>query len=539
MGALTLKSLAFYLRNWDTEKSESVDPTDGFGSNVRIYINNNRIVQIEPEYSIHTFNTWLTDKSRQFFDGIFCTEAFTKHDKENSAKNSTFKSWSQIIKNLTQVIYLYDHCNQQKTKKYFFTIIFENVSLEVLSLLLIMSQNYSFINLKRAETFKVDNDLESNFQLNLTTSSKIKLTNSSMCILLSTNTRYEGYFLNLSLRQRFFKGNFKCFSVGSLIDFTFPVISLGSNLNAIKSISEGNNLICQSLKSAKNPLLIYNSDLAKRSDGTFLIKTLQTLKHANIFDKAWNSISCFSSTLSETGNQSLAKVLPMSKNDINNFSILYWLNVNTKNISNFKKLTNFKLLSLKLKTLNIQKLLIDQGFLKYRNLNFYHNNFNPTKVNYYSSQVSMFYENEETFINTEGLIKRTTKIIFRKQTKNQWQLLRKIFKHLKTNFKFLNDKNNQLIFFDLKNRNKFKNFVYFQYQATQFLINLNFHLLIKTNSFFFMYKTFKNKQQKLFSTKLKYWLDDFYSGGRDDYSQNSSIMANCSKLLRSQSTNFF
>jgi NADH dehydrogenase/NADH:ubiquinone oxidoreductase subunit G len=45
----------------------------------------------------------------------------------------------------------------------------------------------------------------------------------------------------------------------------------------------------------------------------------------------------------------------------------------------------------------------------------------------------MFYENEETFINTEGFIKRTSKLIFDKKTKNSWQILRRILKHLNTN----------------------------------------------------------------------------------------------------------
>ena len=43
----------------------------------------------------------------------------------------------------------------------------------------------------------------------------------------------------------------------------------------------------------------------------------------------------------------------------------------------------------------------------------------------------MFYENEETFINTEGLIKRTSKLIFKKETKNNWQILRKFLNNLK------------------------------------------------------------------------------------------------------------
>ena len=66
MGALTPKTFPFNIRQWDLEKIENVDPTDGFGSNSRIFLNNNKIILIEPSYNIHTFNTWLTDKGDSF-----------------------------------------------------------------------------------------------------------------------------------------------------------------------------------------------------------------------------------------------------------------------------------------------------------------------------------------------------------------------------------------------------------------------------------------------------------------------------------------
>ena len=50
---------------------------------------------------------------------------------------------------------------------------------------------------------------------------------------------------------------------------------------------------------------------------------------------------------------------------------------------------------------------------------------------------------------------------------------------------------------------------------------------------------FKLSHRKIYNTKVKYWLDDFFTGGKDDYSQNSLILINCSKIIRSESTNFF
>src|SRR6476620_815957 len=102
MGALTLKSFPFELRGWDIEKFESIDPTDGFGSNTRVYISKDQIIQIEPDYNIHTSNTWLTDKGRQFFDGIFGNTTLDEQKPK--------ESWVNIIKTLVQTLYIYDHC---------------------------------------------------------------------------------------------------------------------------------------------------------------------------------------------------------------------------------------------------------------------------------------------------------------------------------------------------------------------------------------------------------------------------------------------
>jgi NADH dehydrogenase/NADH:ubiquinone oxidoreductase subunit G len=57
MRALTVKSFPFEIKEWDVEKFESIDPTDGFGSNTRVYINTNQILLIEPDSSTNTLNS--------------------------------------------------------------------------------------------------------------------------------------------------------------------------------------------------------------------------------------------------------------------------------------------------------------------------------------------------------------------------------------------------------------------------------------------------------------------------------------------------
>jgi NADH dehydrogenase/NADH:ubiquinone oxidoreductase subunit G len=540
VGALTLKSFPFELRGWEIEKLESIDPTDGFGSDTRVYLNKNQIIQIEPDYSNSSYSTWLTDKGRQFFDGIFGVWNFNSEIQKNNVQAET---WLNLLQSLLQTLYIVEHCQTLQNKNTFLTIVFENISIEILGLLNILAEKQSFLRIRRAENFKINNDLESNLQLN-TSSNKIKLSKSTLCLLISNNPRYEGYFLNLSLRQRFLKGDLKCFVVGSLIDLTFPVSFLGSNLNILKTIVEGNNLICQNLKSSKNPIIVFNYELLKRNDGKNSLQMLYILKYAHIFSHSWNGLNILSPSLSEVGTQSLNKFSTLNTSDLTNFNSIYFLNVHSNNIPNLKKIAELKLLTNPLVKQNSTSLFIDQNSNINNNIEFFNllkkelSQKNFKKYMYVPS--SVFYENEETFINTEGFIKRTNKLIFKKQTKSNWQILRKVFKHIRTNFIFLNNKNNDSIIFNSKKITNFKNYINFHYQATQILTNLNFYLSSKNESFIFFNSTYlKPKCIKLQSTKLKYWLDDFFNGGKDGYSQNSLVLTNCSKILRSKSTNFF
>lgn len=536
MGALTLKSFPFELRGWDIEKFESIDPTDGFGSNTRVYISKQRIVQIEPDYNQNTTSVWLSDKGRQFFDSIFSSLKISKQNE-----NSEIKSWSNVFKSLLKTLYFFDLYKNKQQQNYFFTVVVENVSIEILSLLTVISQNCSFVKIKRSEKTKLNNDLESNFQLNIASINNRSLEKSTLALLVANNPRYEGYLLNLDLRQRFLKGNFKCFVLGSMIDLTFPVNFLGTKVSIFKSITEGNNLICQDLKFASKPTLIFNTEIFKRNDGKNIFEMVKLLNYLNMLNKIWN-FNVLNSSLFETGLQSIRRFPHLTLKDLSQFSSFYFLNLTVNNISSFKKITETKLLNFnKEKYLKINKLFIDQTGIN-DNFNFYDRKYisnNKSFNKYLYLPVKMFYENEENFINTEGLIKHTSKLISRKKTKDGWKLFRNFFKQSKKNLILMDFKENSTLFFNMKKKSNFKNFIIFHTNATH-TIDSNYFIALTNNQPLIINKNkFKNKRLKLIDTKIKYWLDDFYIGGKDGYSQNSLILTNCSNINRSQSTNFF
>jgi hypothetical protein len=119
--------------------------------------------------------------------------------------------------------------------------------------------------------------------MNDLTSSETLVT-SNFCLLVTTNPRYEGTFLNLNLRQKVLKKNFKCVLIGSLINLTFPTFFLGTNINIAKTLTEGNNFICQNFKYSLNPFLVYNMELFKRTDGKTVSKVLKMLFYLKYFN---------------------------------------------------------------------------------------------------------------------------------------------------------------------------------------------------------------------------------------------------------------
>lgn len=523
MGALTLKVFSDELREWEFIESEAIDPTDSFGTSLRLSIRENQVFLAEPN---DPNIPWLTDKGRLFFDGMF----------EKSPMKTT--DWEDFFNNITELMYFIDHLNFHKRSVFSLVFVFESLNLETLNMLYLLKQSCSLVELRKLESYKSLNDLESQYQLGLSTE-KSKLHMSTLGILVNTNPRYEGYVLNLNLRQRFLKGNFKLLNLGSALDLTFPTYNLGSNFSVLKALAEGTHIFCQDIKNASFPVIITNTELFKRDDAKIFT---EVLKYANILDTAWNGINILNHNIGSVGIQSLSRFLPLSRNDFTNFFGFYYINTPLSSASNMQKLVELYMLKFfNSNEILKAKILIDQN-VNLSNKSVYDKLENKLFNNYVHLPSSLFLEDNETYLNTQGLVKRTTKLIhFKKNAKTNWQITRKFYANTKSILFFSNFKDNSLINFDSISSFNFKNYTNFQFYALNTLTSLSFYLT-KNNSPLSALPTasIKSSKIKVLNTKLKSWLDDFFNGnGKDTFSYNSSVLVNCSKITRSSTTNFF
>jgi len=230
--------------------------------------------------------------------------------------------------------------------------------------------------------------------------------------LLGVNPRYEGSKLNLKLKSRYLKGNFKTITIGSLFNLTFSSVALGSNIQILKSLVEGNNLFCQELVNSSNPVLISNAEIFKREDVYGVSNIIKSLtKHIGLYSQGngQTQLNILNSTLNDVGFANFSNLKTIKNKDFRNSAGIYFIN-SSFSTPNIKKLLNLKLLNFFQNYKHKNKLLITQSSsLEMKQLAKFKKNFDIT--NHLHLPNTVFFENSGTYIDTEGSIKKVVKVI--------------------------------------------------------------------------------------------------------------------------------
>ena len=541
VGALTSKPYPFVNRSWELKNVTSVDFSDSFGTPIQLFVKNNHIIKILPGYdNINHKTNWISDKTRFSFDGMFSPEKIIYSLLDNNNKSFINLSWQKLFKELFCTLYFQNQLLKHFYQPYQITVCLgKSMNLEVLNLLNILTRKYSFFKLRQSEPQNVNVDLEQNYLLSSNLDDS-KILNSDTCMLIGVNPRYEGSKLNLKLRSRYLKGNFNVIQIGSLLNLTFDNTNITSNTNILKSLIEGNNLVCQEFVNSVNPILISNTELFKREDSFCLANMLKILiKHINIFSQ-WgnqNRLNTLNATLSDVGFLNFNVLSSMKKKDFENSSGIYFIN-SSFSTPNIKKLLNLKLLNFFQNHKDNNKILMTQSSnLDTKSILQLKKSFSLN--NHLHLPNTVLFETSGTYINTSGDINKITKIVTPLgQAKSDWQIIRKILYYSKKMLHITDFlKENKLVF----NSNTvcyFENYIGFQYYAVSNLNNLAFRFLKKVVKCHLDLEVFKPKQKKLHNSQLRFWLNDFYVDDKNFNTKYSSTMIQCSKLSRLNNTNF-
>ena len=447
VGALTSKPYAFQTRPWELKSIESIDLTDGLGSNIYINFKGSDIFRILPKSNKSLNGNIISDKIRFSYDSL----------KKNRINKFSIKLEKNSLKQtVVDEKVLLDNL-KNKLSYNNLIIINEELSLENLILLKKISKKNKNINLRKINASNNSN----NFYIKPLNSVKDILSKSIRnCFLISCNIRLENTILNSKIRIKSLTERMFVCGFNNKFNSVFPVKFVNLNVFSILNFISGKtSLFSNLLISFSNPLVLVNSNY-------FTIKNVNAIK--TLFQKINNSsILIDIKSFSNSVGVDFINIKTLNSNDLNKKNLnIFCINLNDDII-------------LRKKLYNNLKNIIWLNFCK-SELAFQSNIVIPIESDF---------EKQGSFINLEGRTQSIAKVINNGNKKNLNFLLSYLFQNNNSGL-FQNNKYLKPLFEIADNSSLFD--------------SLNLFFLKKINSKYFM------GNLTFFNYSFKSLNEDFY-----------------------------
>jgi len=251
VGALTSKLYAFKARPWEIKVSKSIDMCNNLGSPMSISTKDGNILRVTPRYNKDLELEWGNDLSRCIHEANDFHRVMQVYAKD---KNGAFQKLRPLYSQK-----LLNHSSLMAPKA--LDVVF-GVHLDLKSMYDLKVHGR---HLGADCLCEFVNNLSKTFALTYSTTKKLKYLSSARSIfLIGVNLRWEATNLNLFLRFRYLRGNFKLISLGNTANPINKLKNYGSIGHTILKLGWGKNLENQSLK--PNAFFCIGDSLSQRLD---------------------------------------------------------------------------------------------------------------------------------------------------------------------------------------------------------------------------------------------------------------------------------
>jgi len=189
VGALTSKPYAFKARNWELDKTETIDVSDAVGSNIRVDSRGMEVMRILPRLNESINEEWISDKTRFMYDGL----KNQRIDRPYIRKGTKLKpaTWAEAFSTIVE-----------KTKRLkgenVGAIIGDMVDSESIMVLKDIMKHFGSPNMDSLpEKVKFDVSNRASYLFNTTIEDIEK---SDLCLLIGVDPRHEATMLNARRR---------------------------------------------------------------------------------------------------------------------------------------------------------------------------------------------------------------------------------------------------------------------------------------------------------------------------------------------------
>jgi len=369
VGALTSSSYAFKARPWETLNIESIDLSDGLGSNVYVSVKEAQVLRVFPRPNKQSDDNFISDRARFYFDCVKNNRLINSGEKSLDIKK--FFSLKKVADSKKKVLLL------------------SNASADLDSLFLLKG-------LERLNTDEISVNLyqispaitKSNTFISWSTGSVSDINLShDICLIIASNPRIETPLINTKINVKQTLSHSMTFGFSLFSEAIRDLKFTSLNLSEVCSLFEGKTLILSLLfNKSKKPLVIFNENLIKRGLENNVLKAMFKAIHSNII---LIKTSTSSNILgSEILNINRLNTRVLQKNLCNHFIAI--------NLDDSNQLS---------KTLNLLKSEICLW------LNTHKSEIISPLLSKTLICLKTIYEEENTYVNLEEKVQKTTKIV--------------------------------------------------------------------------------------------------------------------------------
>ncbi|KAM3850772.1 NADH-ubiquinone oxidoreductase 75 kDa subunit, mitochondrial-like [Diretmus argenteus] len=287
VGALTSKPYAFTARPWETRKTESIDVLDAVGSNIVVSTRGGEVMRVMPRLNEEVNEEWISDKTRFAYDGLK-RQRLTQPMVKDGSGQLTPTTWEDVLTRVAGAL-------QGVQGSEVAAIAGGMADAEALVALKDLLNRLNSDNLCTEELFPMagaGTDLRSNYLLN----SRIAgIEDCDVLLLVGTNPRYEAPLFNARVRKSWLHNELHVALVGHQVDLSYTYDHLGEEASVLRELANGSHPFCQTLSSAKRPVVVVGSSALQREDGSAILSAVsaiaQNARTSSGVEEGWKVLS--------------------------------------------------------------------------------------------------------------------------------------------------------------------------------------------------------------------------------------------------------
>ncbi|XVN43292.1 MAG: NADH-quinone oxidoreductase subunit NuoG [Candidatus Rickettsia vulgarisii] len=291
VGALNSKPYAFTTRNWELTRTPSIDILDAQGCNIEVDSRGSQVMRILPRTNDEINDEWISDKARFSYDGLRNQRLDIPYIKKNGKLVET--SWSEAIQLVASKL-------KSLEGKEIAAIAGQLACVESMFILKNVLTKLGCNNFDNQFDYKIDKLARGNYLFNTTIS---KLQDADLCLIIGANIRQIAPVLNSHIGVLHRSKNLKIYRIGNVIDQTYHINELGSDLNILNQIISEKHNFAKELAKAKNPMIIIGDGVYAREDGYAILAQIhQIVEKYNIVRDDWNGFNILHNHASMVGS---------------------------------------------------------------------------------------------------------------------------------------------------------------------------------------------------------------------------------------------